>query len=675
MKELLHGSLLPDGSLDLGNGVIGPSLLDQGHFNSTTDTNKTEPIIQKLSPSSESRKLLRSAGRKALTLLPPSLTIPIIFAACSGGGAAEKNNNQELENKESSGYALPFPEDETWFLTTGPHGDGYSNGIKYAIDIAPPELGRLNGNCPTDGSRLSIDTWVVTASASGEVIIKGDDKNKNDPHHSEIRIKDKNGLTQAYIHLDNTKVKVGNKVNKGDPLGNPSCEYPPGGANTGPHVHVGLMKDGQAIPIDGVVVGGWTIHEGLNGQDGTMTKPGEQTRTANTGRYGENSTGIRNDLTNNGPSKAVVASPKDPISQISGKVKEKSANPVSNVEKPLEKGWSRFTSSNLSYQIDYPSDWDVEEGSLNGLGVLLGDSFEKEVGASPFPGVSIVTKSLPNGFTLNDYKEQEINNIRKFFSDSNLHIDSEIVSVNSQKASKIEFQLPNSDSHHGISYFFIKEGKVWQLGFSAHPLIFDKELPNFQKMLTSFKLLDETIVKPTETPKPAVEKKISLSKKPDDLYRALLTNPISPNMLPPGMSSGGISAGEIDATGKALKQVGAVNILIKDPVFTVAKEFPNGAISYVILPDASTAKNSSEVIGTHFGDGQVLKDFPYPTKIYNNVIGFAGTTTVLVASVENVTVITFLTSYSFTDTDSDLMQSKVISLGYAAIEHLGKVGK
>lgn len=60
------------------------------------------------------------------------------------------------------------------------------------------------------------------------------------------------------------------------------------------------------------------------------------------------------------------------------------------------------------------------------------------------------------------------------------------------------------------------------------------------------------------------EGKISISKKPEELFKALLTSPIAPNILPQGMISRGISAGEIDATGKALKEIGAVNITIED---------------------------------------------------------------------------------------------------------------
>ncbi len=313
-KESQPYNALSDGSWDFGNGVIGPSLLDQQHFNSIREI----PKITKKNLSS----------RKAIRFAPISIA-GLVALACSGGG--NKNtvkNTQEFEDKEPSGYALPFPRGETWFLTGGPHADGFSNGVRYAIDIAPPE----GGFCPADGRKFTIDNRVVTASASGEVIVKGDDKNRNDPHHSEIRIKGKSGLTQVYIHLDNTQVKEGDKVKQGTPLGNPSCEFPPGGGNTGPHVHIGLMKDGQAIPIDGVIVGGWTIHE-----NGTMTKDGEKTRIAHSGRYGENSAGIRNDLPNTS-NKAVVAGPKDPIPPISATITSKEVFPatVTPTPKPTE---------------------------------------------------------------------------------------------------------------------------------------------------------------------------------------------------------------------------------------------------------------------------------------------------------------------------------------------------
>ena len=112
-----------------------------------------------------SKKAVKFVLKRATRFIPASV---LIFTACSGG--AEKNNTKELESS-NSGYSFPFPKGETWFLTQGPHEDGYSKGTKYAIDIAPPE----GGFCPEDGRKFTIDNRVVTASASGEVIAKGDE--------------------------------------------------------------------------------------------------------------------------------------------------------------------------------------------------------------------------------------------------------------------------------------------------------------------------------------------------------------------------------------------------------------------------------------------------------------------------------------------------------------------
>lgn len=629
-------------------------------------------------PESILKKSSRFVTRK---VIPFAATASLIFASCGG----EKNNTQELKNNESSGYSLPFPEGETWFLTTGPHADGYSNGIKYAIDIAPPELGRLNGNCPTDGSRLSIGNRVVTASASGEVIAKGDDKNRNDLHHSEIRIKDKNGLTQVYIHLDKTKVKLGNKVSQGDPLGNPSCEYPPGGANTGPHVHVGLMKDGQAIPIDGVEIGGWTIHNGVDDKDGTMTKDGEKTRTADVGRFGENSTGIRNDLPNKS-NKAVVAGPKDPIPQISGQINEKPVSPTATSERPIKEGALRFKSPNYPYEIDYPSKWTVKTFDNNILTNRPGkmDVFwgEKEQGFQKY--IAVFSEPIDSKLTVDDYATQvfkQINDTRAKFNGLPQTVFS--TEVGHWKGywgdigkdpqillNRIPSTMTPSIGPHDVRIVVFttktNEGsRGWQLIFSTPDM---STTP--KEFFTAFESFKLAVSKPTETLKPAVEKKISLSKKPEELYRALLTSPISPNVLPQGMSSGGISAAEIDATGKALKQVGAVTIAIEDSVSQAVKGYPNGVTFYGIFSDSSTSKSASEIIGTNLQNGRTLKDFPYPAKVYTTESFFGVVIKTLVMSVENVTV-----AVSITGTDTDILESRVILLTQAAIEHLGKVGK
>ena len=648
---------LPDGSWDFGNGVISASLSDRNHFNSLPET--------------------RKGKTNRLTLPVTTAILGSIGLACSGGG--NKNtveNTRELE-KESSGYALPFPEGETWFLTNGPHGDNNS-----AIDIAPPE----GGFCPQDGRRFTIDNRVVTASASGEVTLVGDDKNRSDPFHSIVDIKDRNGLTQRYIHLDNIKVKSGKKIKQGDRLGNPSCEFPPKGGDSGPHVHIGLMKDGQAIPIDGVVVGGWTIHEGTNGKEGTMTKPGEKTRTADIGRYGENSTGIRNDLPNN-PNRAVVASPKNPIPPISGNVKEKS----------VQEKWQTFKSPNYPYEIQFPATW-VWQGDkiflpspLNQVDLNMDMISDKELTENGYKGFYVVSEAIPQAVTLDDYVNKELEQLRNnsilnkkgAFPHNKIRISpwngivGDAIVLISQET---DYNSISAFKTHYFreSIFLTKDGnglRAWIFGF----LVDDPEsIPEsdlddlFRHTFGSLKITSATTAK--ENPKSVVEKKISISKRPDELFKVLLTSPISPDILPQGMSSRGNSAAEIDETGKALKQVGAITIKIEDPASISAnsglKGIANGGISYSIFPDSSTAKSASELIGTHLGDGKILKDFSYPAKVYTLNSFFGVVSKIVLMSVENVTVVA-----TFTGTDPGLLESRAISLSQAAIKHLEKVGK
>ena len=465
-KELPQYDYSPDGSVDLGNGVIGPSGADIKHFNFRREQRK----------------------RNRLNVLVPSL-LGLLAAACGGAKIQNPQTNDAETAGNSSGYELPFPKGETWFLTNGPHADGWSNGVKYALDIAPPELGRLNGECPKDGSRLSIDNRVVTASASGEVIIAGSDKDRNDPHHSEVRIKDNKGLTEVYIHLDHKKVNVGDKVKQGDPLGNPSCEFPPGGANSGPHVHEGLMKDGQAIPIDGVVIGGWTIHAGTNDGEGTMTKQGQTVRIANPRRCNTDAVckGLRNDLTS-GPKQEVLGA-------------------AVGAEKPVEAGWTRFRSSTQPFQIDYPPDWDHESSNLNptsDLGLEKSDTFRKD---SYIRFDTFNVYSGPLSKSLNSFKDDLV---KRMGATTVLETPNQI--IDGERAWKLEPHDKDAPDIMQYIYLVQKDQKTWVLQLYPSSLNdnhkVSQNIATLQKMLDSFKFLSPAefqiakAIKPTETPKP-----------------------------------------------------------------------------------------------------------------------------------------------------------------------------
>lgn len=368
---------------------------------------------------------------------------------------------------------------------------------------------------------------------------------------------------------------------------------------------------------------------------------------------------------------AVVAVPKDPIRPVSVSIKEKSDKPVSSAEKPVEKGWTRFRSDHIPYQIDIPFTWKGQ--SMEAYDYFDDDSNQTSTQLSVYP-----IRSTGVG-DIEAYTAAYASDIKRlggkvFYSgnmDKNL-IPLLNLNIASQKTAYVVFIPGDYPNRTYIRAAFMAYGKMIGIQIATENSTLSAKAPLLEKILLTFTLLPENTIKTksTEAPKPAVEKKISISKKPEDLFRLLLITQIRQDELPSGMSSGGISAGEIDATGKALKQIGAVTIKIEDSISTPARGTPNGGVVYAIFPDSSGAKSASEVIGTHLGNGQVLKDFPYPTKIYTIENFFGVITRVLITSAENVTVVA-----TFTGTDSNLIQSRTIDLGHAAIEHLGKVGK
>ena len=68
------------------------------------------------------------------------------------------------------------------------------------------------------------------------------------------------------------RVPVGVWVKADDRIGHASCE---GGVSTGTHLHFARKYNGEWILADGplpMVLGGWTIHAGMNPYEGTMTR-------------------------------------------------------------------------------------------------------------------------------------------------------------------------------------------------------------------------------------------------------------------------------------------------------------------------------------------------------------------------------------------------------------------
>lgn len=168
----------------------------------------------------------------------------------------------------------PFSPREDIRINNGRHG---KNGS--AVDLALLERVKCNkGVIAGDGP---LKDWTVVATESGQVQVIGG-KEKTDPNHSVIVIKSNEGKV-GYMHIEpleslNNKVKNGDKnVEKGEPIGKVTCEYPPGGDSTGFHVHLfTISSDGAAEPFSANLEG-WTF--GINPQNGeTIATKGDETR-------------------------------------------------------------------------------------------------------------------------------------------------------------------------------------------------------------------------------------------------------------------------------------------------------------------------------------------------------------------------------------------------------------
>src|SRR5262249_17434865 len=80
----------------------------------------------------------------------------------------------------------------------------------------------------------------VSAAAAGEVTHAG----PAGTYSNLVTVRHQNGVETRYAHLSATSVKVGDRVEPGQPIGAVGTT----GYSTGPHLHFEVRKDGQ--PID-----------------------------------------------------------------------------------------------------------------------------------------------------------------------------------------------------------------------------------------------------------------------------------------------------------------------------------------------------------------------------------------------------------------------------------------
>lgn len=159
-------------------------------------------------------------------------------------------------------FMLPFPYDQTWSYTGGPH-TGWGTGEPLAaIDFAPPS--EKSGCVPAKPENF------VTAMADGLVVRSNTDGLALDLDKDG---NEKTGWVIFYLHLaPDQRAPLGTELRAGEKIGYPSCE---GGHATGTHVHIARKYNGEWMLADSVVpltMNGWITHNGSREYLGTLTK-------------------------------------------------------------------------------------------------------------------------------------------------------------------------------------------------------------------------------------------------------------------------------------------------------------------------------------------------------------------------------------------------------------------
>jgi LasA protease len=148
--------------------------------------------------------------------------------------------------------SLPWGAGDTWRLTGGPHSNTGSGRPWSALDFAGPVAG---------------NSYPVRAAAAGSV---------TRPCANMVEIRHVDGWTTSYYHLTRIQVNSGQHVRTGQLLGYTSMQAGCGGSATGPHVHFALSHKGTYVNIDGLEIGGWTVHDGSSQYTGCLVRSKER---------------------------------------------------------------------------------------------------------------------------------------------------------------------------------------------------------------------------------------------------------------------------------------------------------------------------------------------------------------------------------------------------------------
>lgn len=162
---------------------------------------------------------------------------------------------------------LPIEKDTEWNFTGGPHAAWGALGARAALDFSPS---LNNSGCETSNEWVLAAASGVVARTGGGVVVLDLDGDGNE----------QTGWDLLYMHIaTRDRVKAGDFVEQGQPIGHPSCE---GGFSTGTHFHMARKFNGEWILAGGplpFVMDGWEAHAAAQSYKGTLTK-GNQMITA-----------------------------------------------------------------------------------------------------------------------------------------------------------------------------------------------------------------------------------------------------------------------------------------------------------------------------------------------------------------------------------------------------------
>jgi LasA protease len=160
---------------------------------------------------------------------------------------------------------LPFPRDQVWSYTGGPHTSWGTGEPLGAMDFAPPaeKSGCFIAN--EKNYAVAVADGLIVRSTAEDGVALDLDKDGDE----------RTGWVIFYLHLAREeRVLMGTEMNQGDKIGYPSCV---GGHATGTHVHIARKYNGEWIVADGMipfVMSGWVPHNGTREYLGTLTKGG-----------------------------------------------------------------------------------------------------------------------------------------------------------------------------------------------------------------------------------------------------------------------------------------------------------------------------------------------------------------------------------------------------------------